>query len=214
MLQQRQIHLCEDYHLSGKVILIKRNHQFNLGFFFKWQLSFSHMLRLFKGRFIFREANLFTFLQRNYFDTTVTFSELSMCSSFPEQPFLRRSYFFEQLLFQSEFSTEQSPLENRKFFRIVTFRNSYLFDEGIVQNKYIYRRATFLKMIPLYSINFFRRATFQKKANFSGKQYSALPTFPGELIFQSVYFFKRRYLLQQLPFQKSYFFLQHTYSEE
>ena len=172
MLQQPQIHLCDDYHLSGKIILIKRNHQFNLDFFFS------------NGNFPSR-----------------------ICCDF-----LRAA--FEYLLFQSEFSTEQPPLENRKFFRVVTFQNSYLFDEGIVQNKYIYRRATFSKMIPLYSINFFRRATFQKKANFSGKQYSALPTFSGELIFQSVSFFKRRYLLLQLPFQKNYFFLQHTYSEE
>ena len=59
--------------LSREVVSIKRNHLFNLGFFFfKWRFGFSHMLRL-SGQLHFRTNYFFIRLPCNYFDTTVVF---------------------------------------------------------------------------------------------------------------------------------------------
>ena len=160
--------------LSGKIISIKRNYQFNLRFFGKIVMSLLANVATFSEQLYFWINYFFTCLQRNYFDTTVTFSE---------QLFLQNSCFFEELLFwnshfqaavifseklllQSETSIEQPLLENKNFFRAVTFRNSYLSGGEIVQNKNIYSRATFSKMVLLYSIYFFRRATFWKELIF------------------------------------------------
>ena len=149
----------------------------------------------FSGQFYFRRSYFFILLQSNYFRSSTFFDELL----FQNSHFFAAVIFSEQLLFQSETSTEP-PLENRKFFRVVTFWNSYLSGGGIVQNEDIYRRDTFLKQVR--SIKCFRRATFLKKRVF---QQSIIPHYPlssGELPFQTCYFFKRRYLLQQLSFQK------------
>ena len=155
----------------------------------------------------FQRRYFITLLQSNYFDTTFTFLEhlFLQRSCFFEELCFQNNHFFaavnfsEQLLFQCETSTEQPLPENRKSFRAVTFRNSYLFDRGIVQNKDIYRGATFSKQVLLQ----FQKSYILDKSCFSEKRCSALPTSSGELTFQSGYFFKRRYLLQQLPFQKS-----------
>ena len=108
----------------------------------------------FSGQFYFWRNYFFTLFQRNYFNTTVTFSKqlfLQSISASFEELFFRtvtssqQLFFSEQLLFQSETSTEQPPLENRKLFRIVTFWNSNLFGGDIVWNNDSYRRATFSK---------------------------------------------------------------------
>ena len=54
------------------------------------------------------------------------------------------------------------------------------------------------------------RAVFWKKADFLFWEKANYSLQLGGCLFQSGYFFKRRYLLQQLPFQKSYF-LQHYF---
>ena len=125
-------------------------------------------------------------LQSNYFDTTVTFLEQlffqGICffltsSFFQNNHFFAAAIFSEQLLFQSETSTEQPPREYKMFFAVVTFRNSYLFGGGIVQTEDIYRRATFSKQLLLQSINFFRRATFWKKSEFFRKSICGITHF-------------------------------------
>ena len=167
----------------------------------------------FSGQFYFRGRFFFKLLQSNHFDTSYFFKAAisSQHLIFLKSFFFRTVtssqqllFFSKQLLFQGKTSFGQPPHENREFFRVVTFWNSYLFGRGIVQNKYIYRRATFSKQVLLHNINFFRKGKFWKKANFSVKQCSTLPTFSGELPFQSSYFLKRRYL--NILFQKSYQF--------
>ena len=166
----------------------------------------------FSGQLYFRRSYFFTLLQSSY--TIVTFSQLLFRSSF----FFRASAFLRSSFFRTVTSSQLLFFKNSYFFRVKllpsshhlrigsSLGKSYPLDGGIVLNKNICRRANFPKQVLLQSINLFRRATFWKKANFSEKQYSALPTFSGELPFQRGYLLKRRHLLQQLPFQKSYFF--------
>ena len=45
-------------------------------------------------------------------------------------------------------------------------------------------------------------------------QYSALPTFPGQLLFQDGYFLKRPYFEQELLFQNSYFFTTYFFKRD
>ena len=118
-------------------------------------------------------------------------------------------------LFQSSFGEATSSY----FFRV-----TYSTQQLLSWSSYFFRAAAFLRSSFFRTIIFFeadtsaQHACFQKsyiseKANFSEKQYSALPTFSGKLRFWSSYFFKRGYLLWQLSFQKSYF-LRHTFSEQ
>ena len=134
----------------------------------------------------------------NYFFRAAVFFLL-----FQNSHFFRAVIFLEQLLFQSENSTEQPLLENKKFFKAVTSRNSYfsLFRLKISKKSYFFKAGTHAQ----YQL--FQKSYILEKPNFSEKQYSLLPTFSGELPFQSGYFFKSRYLLQQLLFQKSYIFI-------
>ena len=124
-----------------------------MGFFLNVDFP-SCIFATFSGQFCFWRNYFFTLFQSNYFNTTVTFSKqlfLQSISASFEELFFRtvtssqQLFFSEQLLFQSETSTEQPPLENRKLFRIVTFWNSNLFGGDIVWNNDIYRRVTFSK---------------------------------------------------------------------
>ena len=176
----------------------------------------------FSEQFYFWRSFFFTLFQSNYFDTTFTFSE---------QLFLQSSCFFEELLFQNNhFFLKQLSFQNSYFFKVKLVANSHLLRIESSSGQLLFRSATFLAE-ELFRIKmsteelFFRRRYFctasffseksdiLEKANFSEKQYSALPTFSGELPFQSGYFFKRRYHLWQLSFQNSYI-LWHTFSKE
>ena len=139
-------------------------------------------------------------------------------AAFLTSSFFRTVTFFaviisEQLLFQSETSTEQPLLDNRKLFRAVTFRSNYLFGGGIVQKKRYLQKNYFFKAGTSAHHQLFQESYILEKATNSEKQCSLLPTFPGELPFQSGRFFKRRYLLQHYLFRRPAF-LQDTFSEE
>ena len=86
------------------------------------------------------------------------------------------------------------------------FGTATFLTEELLKMKIFTEELPFSKLILLHSINIFRRAKFWKKASFSEKQYSSLPTFSRQLPFQRDSFFKRGYLLKQLPLRKSYFF--------
>ena len=142
----------------------------------------------FSGQLYLWRSCFFKLLQSNYFDTIATFLEWQFLQSsrfFRGAPFLkqslhRSSYFFQNsYLSQSETSVEQALLQNRKFFTAVTFWNSYIFGRGIVYNNDIYRGATFSKQVLLQ----FQKNYILEKANFSEKQYSALPISSGKLPF-------------------------------
>ena len=134
---------------------------------------------IFSDSFIFEKASSSHFFRENFFKVT---QELLFRSSSS----FRAAAFFEELLFQ-----------NSHFFSTFFFQNSYFFRAKLLPSNHIlrignseqlptediYRRATFSKYILLYSINFFQKSKILEKATFSEKQYSALPTFSGELPF-------------------------------
>ena len=162
----------------------------------KWQFLFSHMF------VIFWKNYFFTLFQNNSFqsNTRVTFSEqlsseqlLFLRRSFSEQSIFL-SLYFSELLLQSETSTEQPHLENRKFFSAVTFRNSYL--QKISTEELLSRRRFFCTT-----------TTFSKKRDF-GKSY-----FFRKAIFCITYFFWRATFYSSYIFRRATF-LQHTISEE
>ena len=156
--------------------------------FFQIAISLLPYVAIFSGQLYF-QSNYST--QQLLFGAAVSSEHLLyLTSSFFRIVNSSQLLFFQkQLLFQSETSTEQPPFQNRKFFRVLNFWNSYLFGDGIVQNKDIYRETT-----------------FRKKANFSGRQYSVLPTFSGELPFQSGYFFKRIIFYSSYIFKRAIFY--------
>ena len=142
----------------------------------------------FSGQLYFWRSYFFTLFQSDYFDTTVLFLEQLFFQSsyffspFSEQSVFRSDYFFRIAFFQSESSTEQSLIENEKFFMAVTFWNGYFFPVQVnISKKELFFQSR-------HSINFFQKSYILEKAYFPQKQYSALPTFSGELLFQSDYF--------------------------
>ena len=141
------------------------------------------------------------FLGSHFFRASACFEELL----FQNSHFIAAVIFSQQLLFQSETSTEQPLLENRKFFRVVTFRNNYLFGGGIVWNKVSTEELLFRSRYFCTASTFSEELYFGKKLISQKRNIPHYTFFSGELPFQSGYFFKRRYLLQQLPFQKSCF---------
>ena len=153
-----------------ELISIKRNHQFNLGFFFKWPFPFSHIQRLFQGSFIFGDATfshffiLTTLAQQSLFRTNYFFRAAAFLGEFRfrNSHFTTAVIFSKCLLFRSETSTEQSLIKNGKFFKAFTFRNSYFFGKEIVQNKDTYRMASFSKQVLLQSIAFSQELHFRK----------------------------------------------------
>ena len=117
--------------LLGKIISVKRNHQSNLGFFFKQRFLPSHMLPLFQDNFIQGEAT-----SSHFFRVTVSTQQLLFwgCYFFRTAAvfsFFRTVTFSQELFFQNSFFFEQPLLENRRFFTAVTFRNSYFFGRTI-----------------------------------------------------------------------------------
>ena len=185
-------------------------------------ISLLAYLATFSGQLYFQRSHFFTLLQSNCFGKTVALSEQLFPQRscffeelrFRESPFFAAVIFTEFLIFRNETSAEQPLLENRKFFRAVPFRNSHFFGGGIAQNKNIYRRAPLSKQALLHIISFFRRATSSKKLIFQKRNITYFLLFPKSYPFQRGHFFKRRYLLQQLPFQKSYFLTTYFFSEE
>ena len=163
------------------------------------------MLRLFQDNFIFGEATLSHFVSV----TTSTTQQLHFRSSC----FFRKAAFFfifrtvnfsQQLFYQNSFFFRAKVLQSSHFLRIRSFSWQLLF------RKAIFSRGT-VKAGTSSQYQPFQESLILEKANFSEKQYSTLPTFSGELPFQSRHFFKIRYLLQQLSFQKSYFFAKYFF---
>ena len=138
------------------------------------------------GQLYFWKSYFFTVFESNFFQsiTRVTFSEQLFLQSrclFWGAPFSKQSLFSsffppEYLLVQSETSTQETNLENRKFFSVVTFQNSYpqktSTEELFFQSRFFCTTSTFSK-----------KSKILKKDTFWEKQNSALPTFSRELSF-------------------------------
>ena len=127
--------------LSRKMILIKRNRQFNL-VFFSFQIAISLLIYVapFSEQLCFGRSYFFTFFKSNYFDKTVTFSV---------QLFLQNSCFFS-------------------FFRTVTisqelfFQNSFFFGVKLLQSSHFLRIGSSLRQLLFGTVIFFR-GTVQDK---------------------------------------------------
>ena len=140
-------------------------------------ISLLAYVTIFSGSFIFGKATSSHFF-------IVTFFEVS------QRYFFGAALTSEQLLFlRSSFFRTVTSSQHFFFFRIATFSERNFFrettpsEQEILQCSYlseqlptedIYRRATFSKQILQHGINFFKK---------SEKQYSALPSFSGELPF-------------------------------
>ena len=173
------------------------------------------MLQLFQDNFISREAT-----SRQFFRVTTSTQQILYRSSFffrastsfSEQPLLSSNHFFQNnYFFRVELLSSSHSLRIGSSFRQVLFGTATFLGVEMFRIKISTEELLFRNQVLLHSINFFQRVAFWKKANFSEKQYSTLSTFSGELSFQSGYFFKKRYLLFQLPSQKSYFFTTHFF---
>ena len=170
-------------------------------------ISLLAYVAIFLDSLVFRKATSSQFLR-------VTFFKVSQELLFRSSSFFRADAFFEELLFQnshffpaffspeyllvqSETSTQEPNLENRKFFSAVTFQNSY-------------PQKTYTEELLLWSRFFCPTSIFSKKARFWKRllfQKSKIPhylLFPENCLFNS--FFINRYILSQLYFQKSFFF--------
>ena len=162
---------------------------------------------------------LFSSIQLNLEGTikaTLTQQLLSQSSYFfRTAAYLRSAFFkiitFPQLLFQNNFFFRVNLLQSSHFLRTEVLQGSYFSKElyfwrrNCLKKTYL-QKSYFFKAGISAQHQLFQESYVLAKANNSEKQYSVLHTFSVELSFQSGHFFKRRYLLQQLPFQKSYFF--------
>ena len=126
---------------------------------------------------LFLERLLFHTFQSDYFDTAVTFSEqILFQSSCFLSPFSEPSLFCSSSFFQNSFFFRTKILQ---FFMAVSFRNSCFF---LFRIKYL-KKSYFFKAGTSTQYQVFQKSYILKKFSFSEKQYSALPTFSGELPF-------------------------------
>ena len=120
------------------------------------------------------------------------------------------SHFFaviisEQLLLQSETSTEQPLLENFFSKQLPFWRKNCL------EKKDIYRRATFSKQVLLHIINFFRKAIFWKKLIIQKSNTLYYLLLLESCFLEQQPLFQRRYLLYHFTFQKTCFFTRYFF---
>ena len=158
--------------------------------FFQMAISLLAYVATYPGQLYLPQSNYFDkkvtfseqlYLQRCYFFEVLPFSEplprslfffffLFRKATFLEQNFYRAATSWEQVVLYGRCFSEHRPFLMEKVFRIKTFSAEVLFQTS-------YFCATFSEEL-LFGKN-----------NFSEKQYSALATFPGKLIFLSDYFF-------------------------
>ena len=146
--------------------------------------------------FIFGKATSSQFLRVTFFKVSQELlfrsSSFFRADAFFEELLFQNSYFFpaffppEYLLVQSETSTQEPNLENRKFFSAVTFQNSYpqktSTEELLFRSRFFCTTSTFSK-----KARFWKRLLFQK---------SEIPhylLFPESYLFNA--FFINRYIL-------------------
>ena len=115
-----------------------------------------------RSSYFFRKAAFFFLFQNSHFFAGVIFSEYLF---FLEQKFYRAATSWEQEDLYGTYFSE------RQFFLQELFRIKISKKELLSQSRYFCTASTFQKSYIL------------EKADFSEKQYSALPTFSGELLF-------------------------------
>ena len=137
-------------------------------------ISLLAYVAIFSDSFIFGKATSSHFFRVTFFKLPQEL--LFQTSSFFRAAFFLRSFFgtvtfslhffsfSEQLLFQSETTTEKPHLKNRKFFSAVTFRNRYLqkisTEELLFRSRFFCTTSIFSKKQDLGKSYFFRKAIF------------------------------------------------------
>ena len=165
--------------LSGKIISIKRNHQ--SGVYFQIAISLIGCVATFSGQLYFWRSYFFTLFQSDYFDTAVTFSEqLCFQSSCFFLLFFTTVTYSQQLFFQNSFFFRVTILQSSHFLRIRSPLWQLLFGTTVFS---LFRIKISKKELLFQSRYSTQYQKILEKANFSEKQYSALPTFSGELFF-------------------------------
>ena len=138
------------------------------------------MLRLFQGNSIFGEAT-----SLHFFRVTTSTQQLHFWSSY----FFRAAAFFSffrtvtfsyQLFFQNSFFFRATILQSSHFLRIRSPLWQLLFGTAVFS---LFRIKISKKELLFQSSYSTQYQKILEKANFSEKQYSALPTFSGELLF-------------------------------
>ena len=157
--------------ISGKIISIKLNQWFNLEFWKK--LAISH------NSFIFGEAT-----PSHFFRITITLAQQLLfrssyffrAAAYLKEIFLRNVTSLQQLLFQNRYFFREKLLPSSHFLRIGSWRKNYL-EWRNLQRSYYFEAGTSAQH------QLFQKNYILERANFSEKQYSAKPTFSGELPF-------------------------------
>ena len=124
--------------------------------------------------------------------------------------FFRTVTFSQELFFQKSVVFGVKILQNSHFLRTGSSYGRYFLEQLFFLEELL-RIKLYKKELLFQSRHFCTASTFSEKLRsgkkrFFRKSIYGIPTFSGELSFQSNCFFKRRYLLQKLPFEKSYFF--------
>ena len=136
------------------------------------------------GQLCFSRSYFFTLLQSKYLNTIVTF----WSSYFFRAAAFLRSFFFktiissQQLFFQNSYCFREKLLPSSHFLRIDIYGSYFL--EQYLQKNYLLEPST------AGQHQLLQKSYFLENDNYSGRQYSALPIFYGELPLQSGYFFK------------------------
>ena len=122
-------------------------------------ISLLAYVAIFSDSFVFGKATSSQFLRVNFFkvsqDLLFRSSSFFRADVFFEELLFQNSHFFpglfspEDLLVQSETSTQKPILENRKFFSAVNFQNSYpqmtATEELLFQSSFFCTTSTFSK---------------------------------------------------------------------
>ena len=108
-------------------------------------------------------------------------------------PFFTTVTYSQQLFFQNSFFFRVTILQSSHFLRIRSPLWQLLFGTTVFS---LFRIKISKKELLFQSRYSTQYQKILEKANFSEKRYSALPTFSGELLFQSNCLFKRATFLQ------------------
>ena len=143
------------------------------------------MLQLFQDNFIFAEAT-----SSYFFRVTTSTQQLLFRSSYFFRAaaffsFFRTVTFSQQLFFQNSFFFRATVLQSSHFLRIRSPLWQLLFGTAVFSlfKIKISKKSCFFKAGTSAQYQLFQKSYILEKANFSEKQYSALPTFSGELLF-------------------------------
>ena len=140
----------------------------------------------FSGQLCFCRSYFFAILQRNYFDTITSSGKLFLQSSsiFEEFP----CHSSQKLFFQDSYFFILKFLRSRHFLEIGSSLVQLLFGTATYLAQELFR-TKISAVVLLFRIRdsaqhlLFLKSYIFEKGNFLEKQYSAVPPFPGELIF-------------------------------